>query len=91
MDIRDKIDWAAIDRILDAPEEDFVTLANLANLDPATDFIAQDLRDVDFGECDLAGYDFSRSNLTGADLSKAKIDGACFKDAKGLDTVKFPE
>jgi uncharacterized protein YjbI with pentapeptide repeats len=90
MSIRDKIDRDAIDAILSTPEEDFVILASAAGLDPESDFIGADLRNVEFGNCDLTGFNFSEADLTGADLSKAKIDGACFNDAKGLDTAKLP-
>jgi uncharacterized protein YjbI with pentapeptide repeats len=76
---------------VDCPEENFVSLAKAAKLDPSTDFIAVDLRDVHFGECDLSGFNFSRSNLAGADLSRARIEGAVFDGAIGLDSAKFPE
>ena len=85
------IDWAAIDRLLSDPREDFVSLAKVAGLDPMIDFIGADLRNVDFGDCDLAGYDFTLADLAGADLTKARIEGAVFDNARGLDTTAFPK
>ena len=86
---KDRIDWNAIQAILDTPEEDFVILAKAANLDPAVDFISQDLSNIDFGECDLSGFNFTGAYIAGSNFSKAKIDGACFDNVRGRDTAKF--
>jgi len=91
MNAKDRIDWGAIDRRMENPEEDFVILAKAANLDPKFDFMRQDLRNIDFGDCDLTGFNFSGANIAGCDFSKAKIDGACFDNVKGRDTAKFPK
>ena len=83
MSRNNRIDWDAIDRMLAHPTEDFVTLAEAAKLDPATDFIRADLRNVDFGFCDLAGFNFEGANLDGADLSRATVDKANWEGFKG--------
>jgi GTP diphosphokinase / guanosine-3',5'-bis(diphosphate) 3'-diphosphatase len=64
--------------ILDCKTENFVVLAEVAELDPATDFREADLRGVFFGQADLRGYDFSGADISGADLSETSIDGATF-------------
>ncbi|MGI9504482.1 MAG: SUMF1/EgtB/PvdO family nonheme iron enzyme [Geminicoccaceae bacterium] len=83
MSRKDRIDWDAIDRMLAHPTEDFVTLAEAAGLDLATDFVRADLCNVDFGYCDLAGFNFEGANLDGADLSRATVDKAKWEGIKG--------
>lgn len=89
MSRKDRIDWAAIDRMLAHPEEDFVALAKAANLDPATDFVRTDLRNVDFGFCDLAGFNFEGANLDGANLTRAVVDKANWQGIKGRPKWPF--
>src|SRR5271169_1817028 len=67
--------------ILSCESESFVVLAEVAELDPASDFREADLRGVSFGQVNLRGYDFSGADLRGADLSEAEIEGAIFDSA----------
>ena len=89
MSRKDRIDWAAIDRMLAHPNENFVELARAADLDPATDFVRTDLRNVDFGLCDLAGFNFEGANLDGANLSMATVDKANWEGIKGKPKWPF--
>lgn len=57
--------------VLDAPTNSFVALANIAGLDPKSDFRGADLTGVDFGTDDLSDFDFSGADLTDAHLSRA--------------------
>src|SRR3954453_14777801 len=66
-----RADLGTIVAVLDAPTDSFVSLARIAELDPAHDFRGANLRGVDFGTDDLSGFDFSGADLTGADLSRA--------------------
>jgi formylglycine-generating enzyme required for sulfatase activity len=52
--------------------DDFVELATIAGLDPATDFQDADLRGVDFGTADISDFNFARANLEGANFSQAQ-------------------
>jgi len=83
MSRKDRIDWAAIDRMLAHPNENFVELANAANLDPETDFVRADLRNINFGLCDLTGFNFEGANLDDANLSGAIVDKANWEDIEG--------
>lgn len=62
-------DKEIIRRIICHKGESFVELAKLAKLDPATDFVGANLRNVDFGTDDISGSNFCGADLTGADLS----------------------
>lgn len=64
--------------IASAEAADFVQLARIAGLDPATSFRDADLRGVDFVGCDLRGFDFSGTDLTGASFVGASLAGARF-------------
>jgi Pentapeptide repeats (8 copies) len=59
----------------------FYELAIAAGLDPACDFVAASLRDIDFRDEDLRGFDFSKADLTGADVRRAKVEGVRFEEA----------
>jgi formylglycine-generating enzyme required for sulfatase activity len=52
--------------------DDFVELAALTGLNPATDFQDADLRGVDFGTANIGDFNFARANLDAADWSRAR-------------------
>ena len=71
----------------------FRTMAEAAELDPATDFRGQCLRGVDLLDEDLTGFDFTDADLTGADLRRAIVTGVSFEGANltgaiGLERVQ---
>lgn len=65
-----------IRRIEAAETTDLLQLAEIAELDPKTDFAGGDLRDVNLSGADLTGFDFSHANLSDADLSNANLSNA---------------
>src|SRR4051794_4741720 len=69
---------ASIIRVLNAPGSNFVELAKIADLDPATDFRFANLSDVDFSGLDLDQFDFTGADLRGATFKSASILGATF-------------
>ena len=86
----DKDTLNAIQRVLEADSDDFISLAKLAELDPKMDFRGADLRGVDFGRSDLSGFDFTSADLRGADFRRASVAGAIFTDANSSGTL-WPE
>jgi formylglycine-generating enzyme required for sulfatase activity len=78
--------------ILRAKEADFLELAQIAQLDPARDFVGSDLSDVEFGNDDLSAFDFRRANIIGADLSRTrKLSFSRLDGAKFNQTTQFPQ
>ena len=64
----DEVSAERIASVIDSASSDFVHLAKIAGLDPATSFKGTNLQGVDFGANDLSAFDFRRSDLRGADL-----------------------
>jgi uncharacterized protein YjbI with pentapeptide repeats len=88
--VLDKETSERVAAVIEADTDNFVFLANMLGLDPATDFRHSDLTGVDLSNCDLRGYDFSGADLTGAYgtdviwdettvLTDAKIAGTFFE------------
>jgi hypothetical protein len=59
-------DKKILECLVQANDVTFSVLAQLAKLDPRSDFRFSDLQEVDFRDSDLRGYDFTGSNLLGA-------------------------
>jgi pentapeptide repeat protein len=76
----------AIARVISAETSDFVTIVDIAGLDPLTDFRFTNLAGVDFTNCDLTGFDFTGASISGAIFNSARISGAIFKDVIGDTT-----
>ncbi|MEO0783901.1 MAG: pentapeptide repeat-containing protein [Pseudomonadota bacterium] len=75
-----------LEEILTTDESDFVKLAEIGGLDPATAFRYANLRDCDFNGSDLSGFDFTGADLRGCiglptDEEAEKI-GLILTDAK---------
>ncbi|GAB4394976.1 MAG: hypothetical protein Tsb0032_25090 [Kiloniellaceae bacterium] len=84
---------ASVAAVLDAPPQALSGLADIANLDPATDFQYADLRDLDLHDEDLSTFDFRgadlrRANLSGARINQASLDGANLEGAE-LKDIRF--
>lgn len=84
-------------KVRHSPSQSFAALTELAELDPATDYVEADLRGIDFGTDDLAGFNFTRAHFEGANLSRArglhraKFDGATWDAAtRGMLLRDFP-
>lgn len=84
-------------RVLAGKNASFEDLIRLAELDPATSFVGQDLRDVDFGDMDLSPFNFSGADLRGAKLDRTSgspiVEGAAFSKGgeSALGQVKSPK
>lgn len=52
---------------------DFVHLCKIAGLNPKTDFVGSNLREIDIRGCDLTGFDLRGSDLTGALVSQSTL------------------
>ncbi|MEB3831604.1 pentapeptide repeat-containing protein [Phormidium sp. CCY1219] len=72
----------AIPRILEAKTADFLELATLANLNPATDFAGAKLWGCSLTNLDLSGASLRGVKLRGADLSDADLSEADLTDAQ---------
>lgn len=57
---------AKIKEIFESDVENFVELAKMNGLDPASDFRHTNMADVDFSNCDIRGFDFTGADLTGS-------------------------
>ena len=64
----------AIARILKAGDRDFLALANLAELNPALDFVGAKLVATDLRDIDLSGINLTRANLRGSDLTDTNLN-----------------
>lgn len=80
---------ASAKRVLHAETDDFVELINLSGLNPETDLINSNLRDVDFGRNDIRSYCFAGADLRGADLSKSIYNPRAFPGARIDKYTKF--
>jgi chromosomal replication initiator protein len=81
-----------LDRKIRAVEEaetdDFVSLARLAGLNPATDFRWANIEGVDFSYTNLTGFDFTGAKMKGCVFRGAKVSHAIFTQAE-LDDHAF--
>jgi hypothetical protein len=68
----------AIEQVLHSPSDRFTDLAELAGLNPSSDFRFSDLRKCDFRHCDLTGFNFIGARLEGSDFAGALVAGALF-------------
>lgn len=68
----------AIKQVLHSPSDRFTDLAELAGLNPSSDFRFSDLRNCDFRHCDLTGFNFIGARLEGGDFAGALVAGALF-------------
>ncbi len=65
-----------IKSVVEAEIEDFLELANIADLNPAVDFVGAKLLGVNLCSVDLSGADLRGADLRGADLSDADLSEA---------------
>lgn len=79
-DFTDRI-YLYIQKIINAKNNDFVKLMNLANLDLTRDFINADLQGVDLHDAKLEEANFEGADLRGADLKRANLKSANFEGA----------
>ncbi|WP_197284069.1 pentapeptide repeat-containing protein, partial [Shinella sp. SUS2] len=63
----------AFEAVASSESDNFLHLARLAGLDPATAFRYGNLKNVDFSDCDLRGLDFTGACLVGATGNEATI------------------
>lgn len=70
-----------IQKVVDFPDRNFVSLSRVAELDPARDLRFHDWSGVDFSGCDLSGYDFTGADLRGCCFDGAWVAGAIFDRA----------
>ncbi len=84
-DLLNDSEHAAIDRVLCSNENRFHLLAEIAGLDPRSDFKYSDLRRVNLCGADLRGFDFS-----GSDLRQCiRNDNTIFDDTTVFDGAKL--
>jgi uncharacterized protein YjbI with pentapeptide repeats len=62
-------------------EMSFRKLAEIAQLDPSSDFVGASLQNIDMRDEDLRDFDFSHADLTGADFRRANVQGVRFNNA----------
>lgn len=81
-----KIDDKAIQlsrKVSEVETDNFVRLADVAELDKRRDFRFSNLENVNFSNCDLAGFDFTGANLKGAFGRNVNWDNSTIlKDAR---------
>ena len=85
-----------IEQVATAPTNDFLELAELAGLDPATDLSGANLSHTDLSHanlaatdlsyCDLSHANLAAANLSYANLRQANLTGTNLDDAKLLGT-----
>lgn len=71
-----------IRKVKDANATNFVELARIAGLNPASDFRFANLKGVDFSNQDLNGFDFTGALLNECSFLNANIRGAIFAGAE---------
>lgn len=71
-----------IKSIYHAPEDDFNSLAKIANLNPLTDFIGANLIGVNLSTLNLSSSNFQDANLRGADLTDVDLSEANLQNTK---------
>lgn len=71
-----------INRIVTAKTHNFRELCQMANLNPAMDFIGGNLRGTTFNSCDFSGANLYRVNFRGANLNDADFSDANLSSAK---------
>ncbi|WP_034158718.1 pentapeptide repeat-containing protein [Sphingomonas sp. ERG5] len=72
-------------------DANFKALVEIADLDPAKDFVGADLTGVDFKNEDLSGFDFRRADLSYSDFSGANLAGCLLTGALMVGTIGIPE
>ncbi|MCU0518461.1 MAG: pentapeptide repeat-containing protein [Oscillatoria sp. Prado101] len=73
---------ALIQQVLRAKTDDFVELANIAGLNPLSDFAAANLQGTNLNGANLAGANLAGANLRGALLNDADLSEANLSEAK---------
>jgi hypothetical protein len=73
--------------VLDHDSDDFLELAQAAELDPKVDFRFANLTNIDFGAADLRGFDFTGADLRGARGNPKWDDTTILADADVGDSV----
>ncbi|MEG4197014.1 pentapeptide repeat-containing protein [Microcoleus sp. Pol12A5] len=71
-----------VDRIISAETDNFVELAQIANLNPALDFAGGSLRGTTLSAVDFSSANLDRVNFRGANLSDADFSDANLQNAK---------
>jgi Pentapeptide repeats (8 copies) len=63
------------------PNDNFLELTAALELDPRSDFIGADLREMNLAGLDLTGFNFQNTDFRGADLKGAKFTNCCLDGA----------